>query len=151
LRSQTKKDDGPAQRVQPGVGASTNACQRWEGDQPRPGEMLSSLAHRPGGQGGGQSSVQRLCQHSGHHKAGEWGKVPHSEEEILPRVLRGHLLPGQCDTQWVCRPWIPGLAKSSRAAWRGQHLWRGQNHQKATLKLLSRTSLTKQGFPVPVG
>ena len=139
----------------------------FQGDQPRPGEMLSSLAHRPGGQGGGQSSVQGLRQHPRHHKAGERGEVPDSEEEVLPRILRGHLLLGQCDPQRLCGPWIPGLFKSTRAAWRGQHLWRGQNNQKATLKLLSRTSLTKQvtilymiftnlthtsqGFPVPVG
>ena len=116
----------------------------FQGDQPRPGEMLSSLAHRPGGQGGGQSSVQGLRQHPRHHTAGERGEVPDSEEEVLPRVLRRHLLPGQCDTQWICGPWIPGLFKPTRAAWRGQHLWRGQNNQKATLKLLSRTSLTKQ-------
>ena len=115
-----------------------------QGDQPRPGKMLSSLADRPGRQGGGQSSVQRLCQHPRHHKAGEWRKVPDSEEEVLPRVLRGHLLPGQCDTQWVCGAWVPRLPKSTGVAWGGRQLWRGQNLQKATLKLLSRTSLAKQ-------
>ena len=115
-----------------------------QGDQPRSGEMLSSLAHRPCWQGSGQSPVQRLCQHLGHYKTREWRKVPDSEEEVLSGILCGHLLPGQCHTKWIFRPWLPGLAELARVAWGEWQLWRGSNNQKATLQFLSRTSFTKQ-------